>query len=104
MKFQRIPKILLATAKIPQVELPKIPPSFTPQYPVKGGIEEVKDTIQTLLKEGIIEPTQSFNYNSPIWPVKKPNGKWRFTVDYRNINNLSEQTSGQSPDVEDIFL
>ena len=73
LNYKRIPKILLATVKIPQVELPKIPPSFTPQYPVKGGIEEVKDTIQTLLKEGIIEPTQSFNYNSPIWPVKKPN-------------------------------
>jgi hypothetical protein len=67
-------------------------------------MEEVKNTIQMLLKEGIMEPTQSFNYNSPIWPVKKPNGKWRFTVDYRNINNLSEQMPGQLPDVEDIFL
>lgn len=57
-----------------------------------------------LLKEAIIEPTQSFNYNNSIWPVKKPNGKWRFTVDYRNINNLSEQMPGQLPDVEDIFL
>jgi hypothetical protein len=70
----------LATVKIPQVELPKIPPSSTSQYPIKGGMEELKDTKETLLKEAIIEPTQSFNYNSPIWPVKKPNGKWRVTV------------------------
>jgi hypothetical protein len=53
--YKRIPTILLATVKIPQVELSKMPPSFTPQYLIKGGMEEVKDTIQTLLKEGIIE-------------------------------------------------
>jgi hypothetical protein len=53
--YKRIPKILLATVKIPQVELSKMPPPFTPQYPIKGGMEEVKDTIQTLLKEDIIE-------------------------------------------------
>jgi hypothetical protein len=57
-----------------------------------------------LLKESIIEPTKSYNYKSPIWLVKKPKGKWRLTVDYRNINNLSEQMPGQLPDVEDIFL
>ena len=53
--YKRIPTILLATVKIPQVELSKMPPSFTPQHLIKGGMEEVKDTIQTLLKEGIIE-------------------------------------------------
>ena len=53
--YKRIPTILLATVKIPQVELSKMPPPFTPQYPIKGGMEEVKDTIQTLLKEDIIE-------------------------------------------------
>jgi hypothetical protein len=36
--------MVLATVKIPQVELPKIPPSFTLQSPIKGGMEEVKDT------------------------------------------------------------
>jgi hypothetical protein len=55
LNYKRIPNILLATVKIPQIELPKILLSFTPQYPIKG-MKEVKDTIQTLLKEGIIEP------------------------------------------------
>ena len=53
--YKRIPTILLATVKIPQVELSKMPPSFTPPYLITGGMEEVKDTIQTLLKEGIIK-------------------------------------------------
>lgn len=56
-------------------EFPKIQSSFTPQYPIKEGMEEVKGTIESLLNENITEPTQSFKYNSPIWPVKKPNGK-----------------------------
>ena len=47
--------MLLATVKIPQVELSKMPSSFTPQYPINGRMEEVKNTIQTLLKEVIIE-------------------------------------------------
>jgi hypothetical protein len=41
LNYKRIPKVLPATVKIPQKELPKIPPSFTPQYPIKGGMEEV---------------------------------------------------------------
>lgn len=60
--------------------------------------------VKDLLKEGIITPTQNFNYNSPVWPVQKPNGKWRFTVDYRKINELSPKMPGQLPDVEDINL
>ena len=103
MNYKRLPKALLAIVKIPQVELTKIPRSFTPQCPIKGGKEEVKDTIQTLLTEGFIEPTQSFSYNSPIWPIKKQNVKWRFTVDYRNVNKLSEQMPGQVQDVEYIL-
>lgn len=25
-------------------------------------------------------------YNSPVWPVRKPNGKWQVTTDYRCLN------------------
>jgi hypothetical protein len=64
--------MLLATVKITQVEFSKMPPSFVQQYLIKGGMEEVKDIIQTLFKEGIIELIKSFNYYSPIWSVKKP--------------------------------
>ena len=84
--------------------LPKIKPSFTPQYPIKGGIEQIAKTVQELLKEGVIAPTQSVNYNSPVWPVLKSNGKYRFTVDYRKINEKSPKMPGSLPDIEDIFL
>lgn len=94
----------LAEVKVEPVKLPKIKPSFTPQYPIKGGMEAITDTLNTLLKEGIVAHTQSFNYNSPVWPVQKPNGKWRFTVDYRRINELSPKMPGSLPDVEGIWL
>lgn len=94
----------LAEVKIEPVKLPKIPPTFTAQYPIKGGMAEISDTVQILLKEGIIEQAQSFHYNSPVWPILKPNGKYRFTVDYRRINGKSPRMPGNLPDVEDIFL
>lgn len=68
LNYKRIPGVVLATVKIPKIEFPKIPPSFTTQYPIKWGreMEEVKETIETLLKENIIEPAQSFSYISRI--------------------------------------
>uniref|UniRef100_M3Z4H7 Reverse transcriptase domain-containing protein n=1 Tax=Mustela putorius furo TaxID=9669 RepID=M3Z4H7_MUSPF len=90
----------LTTVKVEPIVLPKIKPCFTPQYPIKGGKQEITDTISDLLKRGIIEYTQ--NFNSPVWPVKKPNGKWRVMVDYKNINKNSPKMPGQLPDIENI--
>jgi hypothetical protein len=59
--------------------------------------------VQRLLEEDIIERSQSFNYNSPVWPVKKPNGTYRFTVDYRKINELTPQMPGNLTEVVELF-
>lgn len=104
LNFKRISKfhVNLAEVKIEPVILPKTRPSFTPQYPIKGGIEEITETIKNMIKEGIIEQTQSFNFNSPVWPVQKPNGKWRLTVDYRKVNENTEKLPGSLPDIDNI--
>ena len=96
-------QVCLSTVKMPPVELPKIPPTYTKQYPLKGGHQEIDVQIGKLLQEGIIERTQSFSYNSPIWPVIKPNGSYRFTIDYRNINKNTPSMPGSVPEVEAIF-
>jgi hypothetical protein len=93
----------LAEVKIEPILLPEIQPSFTKQYPLKEGHDEVTVCINTLIGEGVIERTQSFNFNSPVWPVKKPNGTYRFTVDFRKINELSPAMPGNLPDVQDLF-
>lgn len=74
-KFQRLHKFQfnLTAVKIPPITLPEpFKASFTPQYPLKGGHQEITQATQKLLKEDIIEVGRSHIYNSPIWPVKKP--------------------------------
>jgi len=41
--------------------------------------------VKDLENRGIITHTHS-PYNFPVWPVKKPNGQWRLTIDYRRLN------------------
>jgi hypothetical protein len=76
---------------------------FTKQYPVKGEHDEVTACRNSLIDEGVIERTQSFNFNSPVWPVKKPNGTYIFTMDFRKVNELSPAIPGNLPDVQDLF-
>lgn len=86
------------------IECPKIKTSFIKQYPIKGDADTSTNTVYKLLKKDIIKPTQSFNFISPVLPVKKSNGQCRLTVDYRKINQISPQMLANVPDVEDIFL
>lgn len=71
------------------------------QYPIplaaKQGITEV---IKNLEQRDIIFRTHSA-YNSPVWPVKKPDGNWRLTVDYRRLNtNTDLLTTSIYPQME----
>ncbi|KAF6288389.1 hypothetical protein mRhiFer1_009123 [Rhinolophus ferrumequinum] len=58
------------------------------QYCLPGGQEEISRTILELEKVHIVRPTHS-PFNSPVWPVKKPDGTWRMTVDYRKLNKVT---------------
>ena len=53
------------------------------QYCLLGGHKEIDATIAKLTKVDIVCSTQS-PFNSPAWPVRKPDGSWQMTVDYRN--------------------
>lgn len=52
--------------------------------------------------KGDIEIARSTLYNIPVWPVLKPNGSYRLTVDFRNLNKESLQPPSVLPDVEEI--
>lgn len=72
----------LAELKIEPIQLPEpVQSSFTPQYPLRGGHEDITKAAEKLLAEDIIEIGRSHIYNSPIWPVKKPSGEYRITID-----------------------
>ncbi|KAL0148030.1 hypothetical protein M9458_056645 [Cirrhinus mrigala] len=65
---------------------PNAPPTFMRQYKIPiVSYEPVQEIIDSMLEKGIIRPCNS-TYSAPIWPVLKPNGKWRPTVDYRKLN------------------
>ncbi|KAL1270904.1 hypothetical protein QQF64_029920 [Cirrhinus molitorella] len=65
---------------------PNAPPSFVKQYKIPlESYEPVQEIISSMLEKGIIRPCNS-TYSAPIWPVLKPNGKWRPTIDYRKLN------------------
>ncbi|KAK4810566.1 hypothetical protein QYF61_004529 [Mycteria americana] len=74
-------RALRAAPALPESKITNIP-----QYPLsamaRNGISEV---IADLEKRQIISRTHS-PYNSPVWPVLKPDGRWRLTVDYRRLN------------------
>ena len=74
----------LHTVRIPTD--PSAPPTFVRQYKIPlAAYESIQGILDQLLEKRIIRECNS-TYNSPIWPVLKPNGKWRLTIDYRPLN------------------
>ncbi|RMC20093.1 hypothetical protein DUI87_00939 [Hirundo rustica rustica] len=41
-------------------------------------------------------------FNSPIWPVRKFDGEWRLTVDYRALNEVTPPLSAAVPDMLEL--
>ncbi|KAM4696090.1 protein NYNRIN-like [Rhinophrynus dorsalis] len=62
----------------------------------------IRDTISSLLQQGIIRPCVSTN-NAPIWPVRKPDGSWRLTIDYRKLNNLTNNCAPTVASIPDVL-
>ena len=58
-------------------------------------------------KKNIIEESES-PYNSPVWVVSKKldasgNQKWKIVIDFRKLNELTEQDAYPLPDIDDIL-
>ncbi len=68
------------------IKISGTPPPVTKQYPInKEAIQGIKLIVENLLTQGVLVKTNS-PCNSPIWPIKKSNGTWRLTIDYRVAN------------------
>ncbi|XP_063253346.1 uncharacterized protein LOC134550534 [Prinia subflava] len=60
------------------------------QYPIKPEARQgIAKTIDKFLKYRILEECKS-EYNTPIFPVKKPNGEYRLVQDLRGINEITK--------------
>ena len=72
-------------------------------YPVPFAQREtVKKEVQAMLDMGVIEPSVS-PYSSPIVLVKKPDGKIRFCIDYRELNKVVEFDAEPMPNIDFLF-
>jgi hypothetical protein len=60
----------------------------------------VKEIIEDLLAKKIIRPSNS-PWAFPVVLVPKPDGKWRFTVDYRKLNAIVPRDAFPLPLIQD---
>jgi hypothetical protein len=73
--------------------------------PYRTGLaqrEEIEKQIKNMLKQKIIQPSNS-PFCSPIILVRKADNSWRFAVDYRRLNSLTKKQTYFLPLIQDIL-
>jgi hypothetical protein len=56
----------------------------------------IQQQVTAMLADGIIEATSS-PYSSPIVMVAKKDGRYRFCVDYRRLNSITQDSTQRCP-------
>ena len=78
-------------------------PVSTPPYRQTPHMRaELDRQLEEMKRHGIIEESTS-PWHSPVVMVKKPNNEWRFCVDYRKLNAVTEIMSFPIPHMSDVF-
>lgn len=85
------------------VDVKGAPPIRQPPYRLNAEKREVlRQEVQRLLEQGLIEPSLS-PWASPVVMVPKSNGKVRMCVDYRKVNAVTVPDSFPLPRMDDII-
>jgi hypothetical protein len=66
-------------------------------------MEKLKQTIDGMLTDGVIEPTNTAEFAAPLVLVSKPDGSIRVAVDYRDLNSSLQSFAGSIPDMKSMF-
>ena len=63
---------------------------------------DVKQAVDEMLDQGIIEPSNS-PWSAPIVPIRKRDGTLRICVDYRRINQITQFDAYATPRMDELF-
>ena len=103
--------ITLAYHQMPRTVTVKIhvdsskPPRFFKPRPVPYALRRrVKQELERLQRDGIIEPVQFSEWAAPVVPVMKQDGRIRICGDYKlTVNSVSDIESYPLPRIEDLL-
>ena len=75
--------------------------------PPEAHKAEIEKQMKKMLDKNIIEESDS-PYNSPVWVVPKKSDasgkqKWRIVIDFRKLNELTDQDAYPLPTIDDIL-
>ncbi len=95
----------LGNAKVPphKIDTGDARPIRMPPYRVNPDKKsEIDRQVKEMRDADIIEPSIS-EWQAPVVLVKKKDNKWRFAVDYRQLNKVTQPISQPLPKLDDIF-
>ncbi|CAF4615500.1 unnamed protein product, partial [Didymodactylos carnosus] len=78
------------------------PVNAKPYFKTIDQRKNVQQEIDKMLNSGIIVPSHS-PWSSPVVLLRKPNGEFRFIVDYRQLNSITKKDSYPQPTVEELL-
>ncbi len=79
-----------------------LPTSVRPYYKTVQQRKEMQQEVGMLLNQGILRPSNS-PWSSPVLLKKKPDGTYRFLVDFRRLNSITKKDSYPQPSAEELF-
>jgi len=91
-------RLLQAAPALPPSKLTNVKP-----YPLPLGARAgTAPVLAELREQGVVVPSHS-PYNSPVWPVRKPNGKWQLTVNYCRLNVNMGLLTAAVPNIAELI-
>ncbi|CAF4410957.1 unnamed protein product, partial [Rotaria magnacalcarata] len=99
-----ISKPTIAKTKLPHVIITADHPpiSVRPYYRTIEQRKELQHEVDKLLMDNIVRPSTS-PWSSPVILKKKPDGTYRFLVDFRRLNSITKKDAYPQPSAEELI-